>query len=131
MWLGFACGLGVQLGQATENAGKIRDDLHLDMRSNLRGSVPDSGLAVPTFVVRTLPRHIVQMISGGRVSDLAKKDGTFLKAREISRRRNFGGAEQQSVHKLRLSPTCSISAKPGKCRPPRPQAIKNAWTLGQ
>ena len=31
------------------------------------------------FLVRILPRHIVQMISGGPVSGLAKKDGDFFK----------------------------------------------------
>jgi hypothetical protein len=37
------------------------------------------------FLVRILPRHIVQMISEGSVSGLAKKDGDFLSRREISR----------------------------------------------
>jgi hypothetical protein len=61
------------------------DDLHQDMCSNLHGSVPVPGLAVPTFLVRILPCYIVQMNSGRRVSGLAKKDGEFFKPREGGR----------------------------------------------
>ena len=70
------------------------DDLHLDMCSNLGGSVPVSGLAVPTFLVRILPRHTVQMISGGRVSGLAKKDGDFLSRGRFQGHRNFGTVDR-------------------------------------
>jgi hypothetical protein len=41
------------------------------------------------FLVRILPRHIVQTISLGRVSGLAKK-WRILKSRDISRHRKFG-----------------------------------------
>jgi hypothetical protein len=54
------------------------DDLHLDMCSHLHGSVPVSGLGCSDFLVRILPRHIVQTISLGRVSGLAKNGGDFL-----------------------------------------------------
>ena len=50
------------------------------------------------FLVRILPRHIVQMILGSRVSGLAKKDGDFLSRETFQGHRKFGRlAEQRSL----------------------------------
>jgi len=61
----------------------------MDMCSNLHGSVPVPGLAVPTFLVRILPCHIVLRNSGRSVSGLAKKDGEFLSHGRFQGHRKF------------------------------------------
>jgi hypothetical protein len=57
VWIrpGFGFRLEAELAQTNEDTGKIMDDLHLDMCSNLHGSVPVPGLAVPTFLGSDLP----------------------------------------------------------------------------
>ena len=53
--------------------------------SNLRGSVPVPGSAVPTFLVRILPCYFVLRNSGGPCFRLSEKRWRIFKPREISR----------------------------------------------
>ena len=74
---GFGFRLEAELAQTNEDAGKIMDDFHLGMCSNLQRLSACFWFDCSDFSLRILPRYIVQTISGGRVSGLAKKMEIF------------------------------------------------------
>jgi hypothetical protein len=117
VWIrpGFGFRLEAELAQTNEDAGKIMDNLHLDMCSNLHGSVAVSGLTVPTpwfgFALLYCTKEFRQR--GFRLNEkpwrFLKATGYF-KAIESSERL----AEKRSVYSRTTSLACVSVRSPRK-----------------